>query len=110
MRNFFWILILIPVLSFSQTGLDKAKEKILKNSPGEGYSISGFIKGLPDDTLILGYHFHGKQLAADTSVSLNGRFIFSGDKSLIPSDSIKSLKSLITNHQSLTTNHAQRTA
>ena len=47
------------------------------------YKYEGQIIGLKDSTCMLAYYYGDKQYAKDTSeIDKEGRFIFSGDKSL----------------------------
>ncbi len=52
------------------------------NTQAQGYTINGTIEGLQDTSVMLGYYFGGKQYVTDTAQTVNGKFIFKGDKEL----------------------------
>ncbi len=76
---------LLLTLSLIITSFSYSQNKFKKNKLKQkltGYTITGEIEGLPDTSVILAYYFGGKQYATDTAQSINGRFIFKGEKEL----------------------------
>ena len=55
---------------------------IFNISRAAGYKISGEIKGLENDTVLLGYYFGENKYATDTAFSNQGRFVFQGKEEL----------------------------
>ena len=76
----FIVFIFLGNTSYSQIKL--SKETNISNNKLDFYYIEGEVKGMRDTTVILAYYYGGKQYAQDTAKSINGKFIFEGNKKL----------------------------
>ncbi len=77
MKRIFLLLFLLPVFSFAQVAKNAKGKTNTKQSPAEGFLISGDIKGYPDGTLVA--LLNGQSGAAEMETNLKaGKFEFKG--------------------------------